>query len=71
MIKQHIIISCDAEGCINRYVEEVNTHTGQQIFCPYLPNGWHRIEHEVRDKHDFQHYCPMHSVEISVTVKDI
>jgi len=76
MIKQHIVTSCDAEGCTARYVEDIDLHRYSHLstYPPDLPFGWRwyesRLEGSKTEGDGVFHYCPGHKVTTKVTVED-
>ncbi len=74
MIKQHIVLSCDAVGCTSRHVEDIDMYPGKHLYnCPNLPNGWLWSERYIAGRGQSAvtcHYCPEHKVTFDVKVED-
>ncbi len=77
MLKQHSVISCDAEGCKEYTTEVIGTSPGYPIaIVPMIPAGWYWLDHGIHnaDVHGRgitpSYYCPKHRVIVDIKVEE-
>ncbi len=71
MIKQHIIVSCDAEGCETTLHKVVPLAVGGHLLTPHSP--WMVCNPDAKEEwywYADKQYCPRHKVTIDIKVEE-